>query len=289
MKKTLIGVWLFLACAVAWALPTVQQVQAEVRQGHYPQAEGMMREVVDAKPGSAKAHYVYAEILAHNGSFSRAADEARKARQLDPGIKFTQPEKFEAFEKLLEREQTAVPRSQTSNSMFPAAAAEAPVRAPAGGVPSWVWLGALGLVGYLLWRGFSRSQATPSPGASYGMPATAPTNGYGTSSAGGFAGGGTPYANAPQASPASGLMRTGLAVAGGVAAGMMVDELLHRRQGTGVDQLSSLQRGIFDLPPTDAAASELENRSVDFGDGGGWDTGSAADLGGAGSDDGAWD
>ena len=179
MKKTLVSVWLFLACAAAWAVPTVQQVEAEVQQGHYSQAENMMREVVDAKPGSAKAHYIYAEILARNGSFSKAAEEAGKAKQLDPEVKFTQPEKFQAFEKLLEREQKPVRRSESSNSVFPVATTPAPLRAPAGGIPSWFWLAALCVVGYLLWRGFSRSQAAPSPGSSYGAPGTVPATGYG--------------------------------------------------------------------------------------------------------------
>jgi hypothetical protein len=126
----------------------------------------MMREVVDAKPGSVKAHYIYAEILAHNGSFSKAAEEAGSARQLDPSIKFTQPEKFQAFERLLEREQKPGRRTESSNAVFPAAAAAAPPRAPAAGIPSWAWLAALGVVGYLLWRGFSRSRR-PSLG---GLP-----------------------------------------------------------------------------------------------------------------------
>ncbi len=287
MKKTVVSVWLALACAAAWAVPTVQQVQTEVQQGHYSQAETMMREVVDAKPGSAKAHYIYAEILAHNGSFAKASEEAGKAKQLDPAIKFTQPEKFQAFEKLLEREQRPVQRSESSNPVLPATAAAAPLRAPAGGIPSWVWLAALGVVGYLLWRGFSRSQATPSPTGSYGMPATASTNGYGAAPMGGY-GAGAPYSNAPVALPSGGLLRTGLAVAGGVAAGMMVDEMLHHRQGAGTDQLSGLQRGL-DLPPIDDAANELEQRNVDFGSGNDWDAGGAGvDLGGGGSDDGGW-
>lgn len=287
MKKTLVSVGLFLACAVAWAVPTVQQVEAEVQQGHYLQAEGMMREVVDAKPGSAKAHYIYAEILARNGSFSKAADEVAKAKQLDPDVKFTQPEKFQAFEKLLEREQKPVRRTESSNSMFPATTTAAPLRAPAGGIPSWVWLAALGVVGYLLWRGFSRSRAAPSPGGSSGVPGTMPATGYGAAPAGGY-GGGAPYTNAPPVSPSGGLLKTGLAVAGGVAAGMMVDEMLHHRQGVGTDQLSGLQRGL-DLPPTDDAANELERRNVDFGSGNDWDAGGAGvDLGGGGSDDGGW-
>ena len=288
MKKSLVSVWLFLACAVAWAVPTVQQVQTEVQQGHYSQAESMMREVVDAKPGSAKAHYIYAEILAHNGGFSKAAEEVGKAKQLDPDIKFTQLDKFQAFEKLLEREQKPAQRAGISNPVFPAAAPAVPARAQVGGIPSWVWLAALGVVGYLLWRGFSRSQATPSPSGSFGVPATMPANGYGTAPTGAYGGGGGPYMNSPSVSPSGGLLRTGLAVAGGVAAGMMVDEMLHHRQGAGTDQLSGLQRGV-DLPPTDDVANELEQRNVDFGNGNDWDAGSAGvDLGGGGSDDGGW-
>jgi len=290
MKKTLVGVCLLVACVLAWAVPTVQQVEAEVQQGRYSQAEVMMREVVDAKPGSAKAHYIYAEILAHNGNFSKAAEEAGKARQLDPAIKFTQPEKFQAFEKLLEREQKPAQRTENSSPVLPAAVA--PVREQSAGIPSWAWLVALGAGGYLLWRGFSRSRVTAaSPSGAYGVPATMPTgpaNGYGAAPMGGYSGG--PNMSAPATSPTGGLLKTGLAVAGGVAAGMMVDEMLHRRQGAGTDQFSGLQHGIFDAPSTDDAAGELERRGVDFGNGNDWDAGGAgADPAGSGSsDDGGW-
>jgi len=290
MKKTLASLWLFLACAVAWAVPTVEQVQAEVQQGRYAQAGDMMREVVEARPGSAKAHYIYAEILAHEGSFSKAAEEARLARQLDPDIRFTQPEKFQAFERLLEREQRSAQRAETSNPSFPLSASPSPARAQATGIPGWVWLVALGGVGFLLWRGFARSRAAASPSGGYGVPVTAPNNGFGNAPSGGFAGAAGPYPNAPPVSPSSGLLKTGLAVAGGVAAGMMVDELLHRRQGAGMNPLSGPQPGALDLPPANDAANEIERRNVDFGNGNDWDTGSAgADPGGSGSDDGGWD
>lgn len=304
MKKALVGVWFAVACAVAFALPTVQQVQTEVQQGHYSKAQSMMAEVVAAKPGSAKARYLYAEILAHNGGFAKASEEAGKARQLDPDIKFTQPDKFQAFEKLLERERArerereskAVLPSEPSKLALPATvatAAAAPLSAPTSGVPSWVWLAGLGVGGLLLWRGLSRSRAaTISPSGSFGAPAAASGNGFGAAPMGGY-GPGAPYAPAPSAS--GGLLKTGLAVAGGVAAGMMVDEMLHRRQGsgigtgTGTGQLSGLQPGLFDSAQTDDAAGELERRSVDFGNGGDWDAGSSdSDSGGGGSDDGGW-
>ena len=287
MKKTIVGVWLFISCAVVWALPTVQQVEAEIQQGHYSQAESMMREVVDAKPGSAKGHYIYAEILARNGSFAKAAEETGKAKQLDPDIKFTQPEKFRAFENLLERELKPASRARTSTSVIPAVAATSTRTDQAAGVPSWMWGAALAVVAFLLWRGLSRSRASQSPSMAPSFSGAAPTNGFG---APGMGSAGAPYAGVPPAPQSSGLLRTGLAVAGGVAAGMLVDEMLHRHQGAGTDQLSSLQHGMFDAPPTDDAANELASRRVDFGSGADWDSGGGgADLGGGGSDDGGWD
>ncbi|MBX9715929.1 MAG: hypothetical protein K2X42_04970, partial [Burkholderiaceae bacterium] len=62
----------FLAAAVlglcvigASAVPSLDAVKGEVALGHYVQAQTMMEEVLAAKPSSARAHYVYAEILAH--------------------------------------------------------------------------------------------------------------------------------------------------------------------------------------------------------------------------------
>lgn len=94
----------------AQALPSVDQVQAAAKSGDYAGAEKMMREVVTAKPDSARAHYVLAEILAHERQFGEAAEHTRRARALDPAIKFADPAKFTAFEQLLQREQAGVAR-----------------------------------------------------------------------------------------------------------------------------------------------------------------------------------
>jgi len=77
MKKLIVSVALAGLSVLAWALPTLQQVEAEVGRGNYAQAESMMREVVAAKPGSARAHYIYAEILAHQGKLALAAESRR--------------------------------------------------------------------------------------------------------------------------------------------------------------------------------------------------------------------
>ncbi|MDE2277091.1 MAG: tetratricopeptide repeat protein, partial [Burkholderiales bacterium] len=104
-----------LAAASAFALPDVAQVRSAVAQGHYGQAEAMMREVLAAKPDSARAHYVLAEILAHERRFGEAAAQAQRAAALDPSLAFTEPAKFRAFAGLLDREQAAE-RGRTGGS-----------------------------------------------------------------------------------------------------------------------------------------------------------------------------
>src|SRR5262249_540616 len=103
----------------AYALPTVDEVQAATQRGDYAGAEKMMREVIAAKRDSARGHYVLAEILAHERKFPEAAEHASRARTLDPAIKFADPTKFAAFEHLLQREQAA---KSTSTAVVPAAA-----------------------------------------------------------------------------------------------------------------------------------------------------------------------
>jgi tetratricopeptide (TPR) repeat protein len=292
MKRILIMVVLVLVAVTAWAIPSVETVQAEVGRGNYAQAENMMREVVAADPGSARAHYIYAEILAHLGHFDQAAQQAGQARQIAPDLGFTQPERFRAFEQLLERERRAALHSPAAQSRaMGAPAMQPPARGGNGGVPGWAWgLGAVALAS-MLWRAFS-----PGPrGAS--MPAELPVAGPAGPGPAGY--GPSPPATAygPNAGPAaagSGLLGTGLAAAGGVAAGMLVEKLLDER-GMPVASGGSASGGgngfepriMSGAPETDPAASELEQRPVDFGSGEEWNGGatdsgmdSGLDLGG---------
>ncbi|MGS0754623.1 tetratricopeptide repeat protein [Roseateles sp. GG27B] len=300
-----------------------------ISQGHYAQAETMMREVAAAKPGSAKAHYIYAEILAHERRFDLAAEEAASAKRLDPQLKFTQPEKFNTFSQLLEREQANARRVSTpERSAAPAQARRESLELPAnngggGGMPGWVWgLGGAGLA-FIAWRMFSASQQTGSAGAltpagaggmrampmGSGQPSN---NGYAPAPApaatpGTAPGYGQP-AYAPQAAaPSSGLLGTGLAVAGGLAAGMMVEKLFegHRETSAGAfgnsggfggmggnnaaPNLRDTSPGLFETQ-TDSAAQELEQRPIDMGTGDDWDSGnSAASDDGGGSSGGSDD
>jgi len=270
MKRVFFLSLFLLWSAIATALPTSEAVQAEVKAGHYAQAESMMHEVVAAKPKSAKAHYVYAEILAHNGRFDQAAREAQQAREIDPAIGFTDVAKFRDFEQLMQREQQA---QRASSNVAPRATAVAPApayrEAPrSNGLPGWVWGLGGAAIAVLIWRLIAARSAASAPAAGY--PA-------GTAYGGGY-GGGVPV----QPSGGSGLLGTGLAAAGGFAAGMLAEKMLegdHGREVVREVDRGGLQPGMFDDAPN-AAAKELESRSIDFGSGGDWGADGSADFGG---------
>ncbi|MDE2371077.1 MAG: tetratricopeptide repeat protein [Burkholderiales bacterium] len=278
----------FSACA-AFALPSVDEVQAAVRAGHYTQAESMMQEVVTAKPGSARAHYIYAEILAHDAHFAEAARQAETARTLDPAIGFTDKAKFEQLQQLLAREQRALTASPSPN------AGAAPLRAQpaerAGGVPGWVWIVGLGAFGAFAWSMLKRGTRQQPQG--YGGATMAGANGMN-----GFpAGPGYGPGYAPPQAPGSGLLGVGLAAAGGVAAGMLAEKLIEGHRGGDASSNwgnpaaplagnEALGAGLFP-GGDDGAARDLEQRPIDFGSGDGWGGGDDGSLGGGGSD-GGW-
>jgi hypothetical protein len=272
--------------AAAFALPTSNDVQAAVKSGDYPKAETMMQEVVAAKPQSAKAHYLYAEILAHDAKFTDAAAQARQARELDPALSFTSdPEKFKSFERLLQREQAppaATPQVQAPTPHVNAAPAVLPQQAASSGVPGWVWVGGIAILLFVVFRAISRrAMANNMAGAG-----VAPQGGYGMNPGMQQPGYGPGYGPAPGAG--GGLLRTGLAAAGGVAGGMLLERMLEGNRhddnyGNGNNYGS--QGGSFDNGSSQAA-NELENRPIDFGSGGNDWGGDAGGGSSGGSDDG---
>lgn len=304
MKRTAAALILVAASLGAWALPGVEAVQAEIRQGRYAEAETMMREVVAGKPGSARAHYVYAEILAHNGQLRQASSELQRARQLDPQLRFTDAAKVKAFEQRLDaalREDRVTP-ADTAASPSLSAPLPLPVpgtrqatpdtRAPAatatgtrsgsegGGVPGWVWgLGGAGAA-LLLWRVLGARRQAPAGQADWSARPAPTGMSIGPVGASGGYGNGMPgMSPAPQA-PGSGLAKAGLAAAGGFAAGILADRLLNGDHGSrDVDTRhdsasagsgsggSGLIPGAFDDVPG-GSQQDFSSQPIDFGNGG---------------------
>src|SRR4051812_7289134 len=184
MKPKVLLCAVALWSAAAFALPSTEAVQEAVRAGNYAQAETMMKEVVAAKPQSAKAHYIYAEILAHEARFAEAATQARLAREADPQITFTDPQQFRHFEQTLQREQSSSTGTTpvTSDRAAQHPAMNAPARQEAsGGLPGWVWGLGIAAIAFFIWRRVSRRAMNgAAPMGSYGgTPYAGPGGGYG--------------------------------------------------------------------------------------------------------------
>jgi clan AA aspartic protease (TIGR02281 family) len=78
----------------AWAadsVPTIDQIYLAEQAGRTDEAQRMIAQVLAARPNSAKAHYVQAEVYARAGKMALARDELAKAEQLEPGMAFAKP------------------------------------------------------------------------------------------------------------------------------------------------------------------------------------------------------
>lgn len=67
--------------------PTIADIRAEAQSGDISGALAKMSQVLKDHPGSAKAHYVEAELLARNHDFVGARGELAKVQSIDPGFK----------------------------------------------------------------------------------------------------------------------------------------------------------------------------------------------------------
>jgi hypothetical protein len=273
------------ASALALALPTPKDIETAVSQGHITQAESMLREVIAAKPQSAKAHYELAQVLLRENRTSEAHTELKQAQAIDPSLKFASSDKH--FQDLLERTQAPTPAPHPASVQ-----ALPPATAPSGNGFSltYVWIGiaALGVIALLI----RMNRPAPQP-AGNGQPAPVPVNSpsstaFGRNPSPGYApaAGTYPTAGYPSA-PASGGSTVAGAVVGGLA-GVAAGYALSK----------ALEGDHHNAPPAQAPASntwadnqgyvsaEPAGNVPDFdpGTGADWDDNSGGDSGG-GSDD----
>lgn len=230
-----------LSCAwLAFALPAPRDIEQAVAAGNFAQAENMLREVLQEKPQSAKAHYELGQVLAKEARYAEALRSLERAKDIDPALKFAaSPEKFhEVFNKVatLKAGQNAAPAVST------AAVTPTPSAPPAASMPSStlvVGVGILAVAAFLLFRAsskpparFGAASATPAPPAPApaGPSAPAAPTGFGAAyapHAAGNASNAASYAPAPAAA-GSGSTLTGAVLGGvaGVAAGYALSRAL---------------------------------------------------------------
>jgi hypothetical protein len=300
LKSVVAGAFV-LGATLALALPTPKDIEAAVAAGQYTQAESMLREVLQDKPQSAKAHYELGQVLAHAHRYKEAQAELQKAKDIDPSLKFaTSPDKFNTVLTKV-NELAAAPSSSVvmEPSVAPgthAAAKAAPEPAASGGGSSlsYVWLAIAGLVVLGLWLRRSAANAANNVNATAYAPVSTPMGtapaqrGFGAQ----FTPNAAPAGYAPQgygpqgyAQPnTGGSTMTGAVVGGlaGVAAGYALSKALegdhHAAPAASAGATPAASNGGY-VPFDTPAQSDLG--SFDAGSGSGWDS---ADSGGASDD-----
>ena len=180
LQRMLLALILTLAAGVALALPSPKEIEAAVGAGQLPQAETMLREVLQAKPQSAKAHYELGQVLARQGKFFEAQQALDQAKIIDPTLKFaTSPEAFaKTYDTVLAQVRGA---SSAASAKAAVATPAAPVASPAPASPAggfnlmYVWMGAAGLVvlGLIL-----RRRAVAAPAVAPAAASAAATTAY---------------------------------------------------------------------------------------------------------------
>jgi hypothetical protein len=268
----------------AFAGDSPQEVQAALQHGNYSLAEQEMRQAISEHPQSAKAHYVLAQVLAHEGNIGDAAKEANQAQQLDPRLGFTDPARFERFQAELHQalapvqahgavvQQITHPMLQVEHRHFHML---------------WLILGLLVIVGlFMVFRRNGRDAAGYDQ-RGYAPPQTGAPNGYGPAY--------PPQAPAyPQQPPAAG-SGLGGAFVGGLAGGVLGAAAVemfenHERRveqgGFGGSQPFGGQPGNFtNNDPQGQAYEDLRSSPIDMGnDDSSWGGGSSFDTG----DDDSW-
>jgi hypothetical protein len=291
MQKLLLSLILLVVASVASAADSPKDVQAMIARGDYSGAEAALRQAVTDHPQSAKAHYVLAEVLAHEGNIGEAQAEANKAAVLDPGTHFTDPAKFQAFQQKLG--QALAPASANRSASSPVRYAET---RPAGGRESGGGFGVGGIVllvvviGGIAFLWSRRRRAADSQFPGYGSVPPPPASPYGGAPYGGAPGGYPGYAPPPS----SGVGSTVAAGVGGLAAGMLLDEALrghNQNEGNNAGGWGNVGGNTGDVQrdPSGDAYNDLRNDPIDMGNNdSSWDDSSSSSDDGGSFDDNQW-
>jgi len=283
-SKSVVAVLMALVATCALALPSPKDIEAAVNAGHNAQAEAMLREVIQEKPQSAKAHYELGQVLAREARYAEAQTELKKAKDIDPSLKFAaSPDKFnDTFDKVNRLVPAANVQVAPGTTTATHVASPGPAPAESGGFSlTYVWLGIGALVVLALVLRRSSTPALTYP-AAMTPAAPMPQRGFGaqfTPNAPAAAPGYGPGYGPGYAPPAQG---TGSTVAGavvgglaGVAAGYALSKALEGDHHNASEHSSVNAGNNGGYVPFDTPA-QPDLGSFDAGSGDTWDDASSS-------------
>jgi hypothetical protein len=206
-----------LVMSPVWAdaLPSIHDIYAAAKAGKLDQAQSMVDKVLAAKPNSAKAHFVKAELCASQSDINCVRDELSSAKKIDAGLAFANPASVKKLENVAAGGTAIQPIKSGGSSGFPWGWLLAGV----GIIALLWWIVSLGnrrgaMNSYPVYNGGPVSPTVPGPGMSGMSP------GYGTPmQTGGFG------------STLGKSLATGAALGAGMVAGEAIaDSFLHHGQ-----------------------------------------------------------
>jgi hypothetical protein len=268
------------------AEPSVHQIYEAAGKGDIRGAREMIDQVIARHPGSAKAHYVKAELAARDRDAGTAKTEMQAAEKLAPGLPFVKAEAVTALRTEIGR--MAAPSAPAPSQRATAPPERAPPASGSSALPiAWILIaGVVGIGIFLLMRRRREPAFQPPPPTSY-----ARDDAFGRA----------PGWDAGSAQPGMGSsiargLGTGLAVGAGVVVAQEIGRRMfeHGREGNNAydagashhanDSNSQIARdaGLGAMGPS----SNQDMGGQDFGiaGDGGWDDAGSVDDGG-----GDWD
>jgi len=289
--KLLLACSLAMSSALAFALPSPKDIDAAVNAGRLSQAESMLREVIQEKPQSAKAHYELGQVLARQEHYADAQIALKKAKELDPALKFAaSPEKFnETLNKVSRLSQgprtSALPSSLSPDVKPTATATATPSPSEPSVSISYILIGVAGFVILALVLRRSKANAAPAATGFSAAPSAAMQGGMAPAPRG-FGAQFTPNSPmnvpgyAPGSQPMGGGMGSGIggAVIGGlagVAAGYALSKALEGDHHSNNSSNANPAGNNNSYVPIDSPA-QSDLGSFDAGSDGGWDDGSSS-------------
>jgi hypothetical protein len=256
MKSLIAALALIASFAATAAEPSIDMVYQQAQAGHMETALNDMAVVLQNHPNSAKAHYVYADLLAKSGQYDHASAELSRAENLAPGLPFvTRPGAVTELKQVIATHGHPASQAQASRE--------------AGGTP-WGMIFLIGGLALLLVIWLARRQAAQNAMA---MPPQYGGNGY-------YPPGAAPMGGVPPYYPGGGGMGSGLmgslATGAALGAGMVAGEALasHLMDGNH----PSANPGVA---PTEGY-NDMGGQDFGIGDSGSWDSGGGGDFGGGG-------
>ncbi len=297
-----------LGSVMAQAEPSMNQIYQAAQAGKLDEAQVMIQQVLIARPNSAKAHFVQAELFARQGLASRGREALVTAEKLAPGLPFAKPEAVQALRAQLASKPVQGGAKEPIDKNF---ALNTPTTAKSDVPMGLVLLLGAGVIGVVVW--LIRRKPAASPSSTSTVSTGAHTNPAMMGASGGLSGpqafgsgvnGGAPLSPAygqPGAQPGYGQAAYGQQpapgmggrVMGGLATGLAVGAGVMAAQAIGKNLMGNNEQPA---PPKDAAAghgAETLAGNQDMGgdnfgihDNASWDDGGgSADMGGGGD----WD